>query len=302
MKEQIDSLANGKETETGIDLLLGIIHSMLVSEEPPEMSALSESIRGGEGFMAVYEQLCGIRELSCGLSKGDLTSSVANRGYVIENLKAVQVNLRHLTGQSKRIAQGDYSQTLDYLGEVSEAFNDMTQKLAFAKERLIEQANLDALTGVSNRLALDHFLARAFAHAKARSGKLSVLIVDIDHFKEVNDKYTHLAGDEVLKVVSRRLQKQTRATDCFARYGGDEFVAVLVESDLDACKRVCERMMDAITATPIMLHGQASIPVTISIGASEIRPEDSRYEDVLLRSDTALYEAKQTGRNGFCFK
>ncbi len=282
------------------ELALTQIRDLLVSRKWQEEAALSSRVAGDPLFQEVWQQMKDLRQLSIGLSKGDLSDRVKSRGYVVSNLKAVQANLRHLTWQSKHIAQGDYSQTVDFLGEISEAFNDMTEKLNLAKQQLMDQANLDALTNVPNRLALNEFLAAAFGRFQKNKDPMSLLLIDVDHFKQINDTYGHLVGDEVLRVVAKRLEKQVRGTDFFARFGGEEFVAALIKADNETSQIACARMLKAISGSPIILRDQQKIPVTISVGLSAAQPEDTRYEDILLRSDMALYKAKEAGRN--CYR
>lgn len=278
-----------------LETILGLLTKSkpgLPPELPPEMIENAE-------FIEICRQIQDLRQLSVKLSRGDLTGVAESRGFLISNMKAIQAHLRHIAWQAGRIAQGDYSQTLDFLGEISDSFNEMNQKLATVTKQLVEQANMDALTGVSNRLALDNFLTDAFNHARQQGKSMSIMVIDIDHFKKINDTYGHLVGDEVLKAVAKRLQKQIRLGDCLARYGGEEFVAVLMGTEVAAAKAACKRMLETISGNPIRVEGQKPIPLTISAGVSEMHPGDLSYEEVVKRSDIAVYAAKEAGRNRF---
>jgi len=147
---------------------------------------------------------------------------------------------------------------------------------------------------------MNRFLAFAFAEAQENQTELCVLMLDIDHFKEVNDTFGHSAGDKVLAEVAPRIQSQTRQTDFLARYGGEEFVVVLPETSMDIAHRVCNRILNCVRETPVVCDDGLNISVTISIGASQLHPEDNDSAQILARSDIALYDAKRSGRNRWC--
>ncbi len=166
---------------------------------------------------------------------------------------------------------------------------------------LSQQHNLathDGLTGVHNRLALMEALARDAAQARRSNTPLAVLMVDIDHFKAVNDQHGHLAGDAVLREVAQRAQRRLRHADLLARYGGEEFVALLPLTDAQGAVAVAEDIRQAIAVRPCVVHG-VPIPVAVSIGVCAAVPGAGAegVEALLAASDQALYEAKHQGRN-----
>lgn len=166
---------------------------------------------------------------------------------------------------------------------------------------LSQQHNLathDGLTGVHNRLALMEALARDAAQARRSNTPLAVLMVDIDHFKAVNDQHGHLAGDAVLREVAQRAQRRLRHADLLARYGGEEFVALLPLADAQGAVAVAEDIRQAIAVRPCVVHG-VPIPVAVSIGVCAAVPGAGAegVEALLAASDQALYEAKHQGRN-----
>lgn len=161
---------------------------------------------------------------------------------------------------------------------------------------LLRLATTDALTGVSNRRYAATRLEEAFERFRRYGSRAAVLMIDIDHFKRVNDRYGHVAGDVVLKEVARRMRDCLRNVDVLARWGGEEFMALLPETGEAAAVIAAGRIRDAIRATPIQA-GAHSIAVTVSLGVSGIRSGDAQAEVALKRADMALYAAKTGGRD-----
>lgn len=156
----------------------------------------------------------------------------------------------------------------------------------------------DQLTGLYNRLELLDMLVRSGAQSR-RSGKpLAMLMLDIDHFKRVNDQHGHLVGDEVLRQVAQRAQERLRRSDVLARYGGEEFLALLPDTDVAGAIVVAEAIRRGIEALPIVVGG-TPIPLTISIGvhAGVFGDNPDASDAMIAASDRALYQAKEQGRN-----
>jgi diguanylate cyclase (GGDEF)-like protein len=163
-------------------------------------------------------------------------------------------------------------------------------------ERLRMRAFVDALTGVWNRGAILDQLEREMDRARRTDEDLSLVILDIDFFKKVNDTYGHLAGDEVLKEICERLKASVRAYDAVGRYGGEEFVVVYPAADLTQATAQAERLRRAVEEQPFTLGGQPHT-LTISLGVTSIRGVEDVPEEMLQRADAALYQAKREGRN-----
>lgn len=158
------------------------------------------------------------------------------------------------------------------------------------------QATHDALTGIWNRSAILNLLSREF-HRKARSrGASGVLMLDLDHFKRVNDTYGHLAGDAVLREVGLRMQATLRSYDLVGRYGGEEFLIVLPDCTTDEVQRCAERIRSAVSREPIQAEGSL-IAATISIGGVVMDHSYPSATDVLRSADAGLYKAKDQGRD-----
>ncbi|MGB3388648.1 MAG: PleD family two-component system response regulator [Pseudaminobacter sp.] len=162
----------------------------------------------------------------------------------------------------------------------------------------IEMAVTDGLTGLHNRRYLDSHLHTLFDRAVARRRSLSVMITDLDRFKTVNDTYGHDGGDDVLREFARRLRKNVRGIDLACRYGGEEFVIVMPDTDAGIAEKVAERIRAEIARTPFVIGKDGrSLDITISIGVSSLRRGADTVEDLMKRADLALYEAKTGGRN-----
>lgn len=177
-----------------------------------------------------------------------------------------------------------------FLRRIDEANQDLVSQV----ERLRLRAFLDALTGVWNRGALFDLLARELERAQRTQEPLSVAMLDIDHFKDVNDTYGHQAGDEVLRELCERLQKSIRAYDAIGRYGGEEFVVVFPETQVAQAEAQGERLRRIVEASPFILGGGPRT-LTVSVGVATSGGES--MEELLSRADRALYRAKREGRN-----
>jgi two-component system, cell cycle response regulator len=162
----------------------------------------------------------------------------------------------------------------------------------------IEMAITDALTGLSNRRYMESHLGTLIEQAAARGKPLATLIIDIDYFKAINDTHGHDAGDDVLRDFAMRIKKSIRGIDLACRYGGEEFVIVMPETDMAVAAMVAERLRRRIAAEPFAIaQGTRHIPVTISIGIAGLRDKDDTAAALLKRADQALYRAKRDGRN-----
>ncbi len=173
-----------------------------------------------------------------------------------------------------------------------------TERLRDNVQMSIEMAITDALTGLFNRRYLESHLASLIEQAISRGKPLSALVVDIDYFKSVNDTHGHHAGDDVLREFALRIKRSIRGIDLACRYGGEEFVIVMPETDLAVAAMVAERLRRRIAADAFAIEqGARSIPVTISVGIAALRAKDDSAAALLKRADDALYRAKRDGRN-----
>lgn len=167
-----------------------------------------------------------------------------------------------------------------------------------AEEALRFQATHDALTGILNRKAVLDILERELLRSRRHSVSVGIVIVDLDHFKQINDQYGHLAGDAVLKAASHRLVDSVRGYDSVGRFGGEEFLVVLPECTVSVITDVAERLRLAIGSDPVVVEQGKPIPVTASMGVATTESDGVEDMGSLIRvADEALYVAKRSGRN-----
>lgn len=266
----------------------------------------SKELSSLEGYEILYKSLSEIRNAVLAVSAGDLAYPIQMKGYLSGAIKSMQASLRHLTWQTKAIASGDYTQRVDFMGEFSVAFNEMVRQLdetmrdlRLSEENLKKTARTDPLTGVNNRgYFLELFLAE-IERSRRYSRMLSVLMLDVDHFKSVNDARGHAAGDEALRCFTGVFHiSGLRQNDFSGRLGGEEFAIVLPETPLQAAAEAAERLRANVDKTPVTYDNQTFF-ITASIGVSQFRTGDD-LESLLNRADNAMYDAKKTGRNRVC--
>jgi diguanylate cyclase (GGDEF)-like protein len=187
-------------------------------------------------------------------------------------------------------------------GRLREADEEKAGLVARLREQAAElerQTREDALTGLSNRRHLDTLLSTEWERALRFGRALTVAMVDIDHFKDVNDRFSHAVGDEVLRTVARILRENTRGVDVVARYGGEEFCLILVETRADEAARLCDRLRGLI-ADHDWSAIRAGISVTVSIGVAGLHEGADAPDALLAAADVRLYAAKHAGRNRVC--
>ena len=303
---------------------------------PPELADI-------EGLPIVYEVLVELKEALKKFSTGDFDLLIKQRGTLVGYLKALQSNFRHLSWQCKSVADGDLSQRVDFMGELSSSFNRMTDSLTLqyhiieekqreltkltqklqlevkrkeeiaaalqVSEEMYRQKSLrDPLTGIYNRSYFFESASREMENLKRQEdGAACILMIDIDKFKQFNDSFGHLCGDQAIKMVTGCISRILRRSDIFARYGGEEFVLFLAGASLGAGTTIAERIRQTVAEQPSPAEGDSN-PITVSIGlcsvkSSKLNPLNSS-EKILMaaiaEADVALYAAKEKGRNAVC--
>ncbi|MGK0440934.1 MAG: diguanylate cyclase (GGDEF)-like protein [Pseudohongiellaceae bacterium] len=169
-----------------------------------------------------------------------------------------------------------------------------------AKEELLILSRTDKLTGLNNRGYWEERLNDEFSRNKRSKEPVSVVMLDIDHFKKINDTYGHSVGDDAIRYISKELLSQAREVDICGRYGGEEFTVIMPNTNIEGAKVFCERLRESVAANVLKSDGH-EVSYTISLGICEISEGGDSAHTWLVNADKALYEAKETGRNKTSF-
>lgn len=249
-------------------------NSVIDGELKRMMALLSASAKGTDQFGQNLSSF-----------SGEVTAAAsieALRGAV----QKIAEETRVVAAQNQKL-QNELEATSTQLSEVRSDF-----------ERVHKESQIDPLTEVGNRKFFDQEMARVLAEAREQQTVLSLVMVDIDHFKKFNDTHGHLIGDQVLRLVARTLVENLKGRDIIARYGGEEFVIVLPQTRLQDAERVANQLRASLATKQIRKRNSQEIlgVITISLGAAEYTANED-IEMLISRADAALYKAKQTGRN-----
>ena len=194
-----------------------------------------------------------------------------------------------------------FSMFLPSLALVAGSFSELRKRLLDANQKLLDLNHFDGLTGVKNRTYFNEKYDLEWRRSQRSNASVGLLMVDIDHFKQINDTYGHVGGDACLKRVAAIIREAARRpTDDAFRYGGEEFVVLLAATDSQGAAYIGEVIRGQIETSEIIFDGK-KIPVTVSIGVSAMVPESGVSSDALIvKADSALYQAKDSGRNRMC--
>lgn len=241
----------------------------------------------GKGLQYLDKAVKEVKHYSAEISKGNLSIEAPGRdNFLCENLKNIHANLNHLTWQAKQVAKGDYSQSVSYLGEFSEAFNTMTKQLKEREEELEEEAYRDKLTGIGNR----HLFHERAETMLATGKKIVFCYCDLDHLKYVNDYFGHQEGDQYLKHFVDIVKANIRPGDLFVRLGGDEFCIVFLNCSKEIMKKKFEHVYEVFCN-----EEDNDYPKSFSYGITELpeRHDIVSTEEILQRADEVMYEYKR---------
>jgi diguanylate cyclase (GGDEF)-like protein len=214
-----------------------------------------------------------------------------------------EVNSGHYRKIKLSYESVEFSSFVDKFNEMTEQLNKTTVSRDKCKKMVEDRtfelrklSSTDQLTCIANRRALFDRGAMEFFREERHGGSLSLILLDCDHFKKINDTYGHLVGDKVLQHICRVVEKQIREVDLLARYGGEEFVIILPHCNLKGAEENAKRIMLALAANPVVIDG-LSIKVTVSIGVATVLVTHSSFEQLLSDADKAMFNAKSKGRN-----
>lgn len=232
---------------------------------------------------------------------GGLQNSMLEAKDLPSLKQAVQARLDGLldTVDAYQRQRSEHEQQLsERLGTLVERVASLEQAASGMRDHLEEQRRIalhDPLTTLPNRAAWNERLELEVARQQRYGGQLSLAVLDVDHFKRINDSFGHLAGDRVLKIIANELRKRLRKTDFIARFGGEEFALLLPETPIEAGRQLLDTLRAGVESCPFHFKG-ARIQVTLSAGIASFAPNDSAGQ-VFERADRALYRAKESGRN-----
>jgi diguanylate cyclase (GGDEF)-like protein len=259
----------------------------VVGQVPLDAATLRRLSAGAaEGVQLVYVHPGGSQSVPAGRGTTvPLTNQVAVRAYLPSAIEQHRKNAAYL-----RVAEAGLLALLALMLLTLLLTRPLLRAFRWTEEQASE-ARIDALTGLANRRALEEILAAEISRAHRFAHQLAVVLLDLDRFKEINDSFGHAAGDVMLRAVSRLLTSLARQGDTVARWGGEEFVVVLPETDLAGAQRFAERLRRTIEA-----HAVGEMRTSASCGVATMLPEDN-VEELLGAADQALYQAKSNGRN-----
>ncbi len=329
--------ANQKSSPPASEALAGaselrdaLWHCLLTGRRPD----LPPHLEADGQITALFDYLMVLQKALSSLSRGNCSTPVQLKGYTAGVVKMLQSNFRHLIWKAGLIASGDFSQRIDFMGELSDAFNTMGIELAEAhakleaqkehlaslsedlnreiavriaaehdlrreEQRLRKLASIDPLTGIANRRHF-FYLAKKELDRSRRSGQPCCLaMTDLDNFKKLNDNYGHKYGDTALRRIAKILTSGIRAYDIVGRYGGDEFILLFSGADKGEACGTLQRLIRAIAEAGIS-PPDMNPPVAISCGLTEVDTQgegENTLHNAILRADAAMYSAKQQGGN-----
>jgi len=212
-----------------------------------------------------------------------------------EKINTQNILLEHKANEEVRLTKMVNDKT-DELSILNKKLEIELQEKMKLEQILLHEIATDSLTGILNRRAFFRACVKEINTAKRYRHDLTFIIIDIDYFKDINDKYGHLNGDIVLIDVVNTIKNTIRTTDIFGRIGGEEFAVLMPQTNLDDATQLAERIRSNIEKSEIFLEDQR-VNVTVSMGLSYLKTEDSIIQNILRRADEALFKAKKNGRN-----
>ncbi len=285
---QLETLENIKQFKSEVKdlfLKLGIIERVL-EEEKKELKniillmaeSLKEFLGSSDEFSKTIEEF---------VNKIQQTDDV-------DEIKKIKLELLKATENIKNKTENIHKKLTEADRMIKQAQEKM-KKLEEEMEKAKKQALYDGLTGAYTRAVFNDRIVKEIEKAKREGKKLCFMMIDIDHFKKINDTYGHQTGDLVLKILIKQIKKVIRDFDFLARYGGEEFCIILPDTDIKTANEIAERIRKKIEKTKFIYKGE-KFPVTISIGVTELNKNDNE-KTIIERADRALYKAKNSGRN-----
>jgi diguanylate cyclase len=276
-----------------VDLISEVTRNLVEMENfvTASYSNASEAYRGSEAFADTLES--NMQEITASLqtthSTDELKSLIASK---LEGIK--EKSKKKLQDDARRL--GKLAVEIKELKSQLKSMRTQISKAQRKAEQMKQVSLLDTVTGIANRRGYQKYIREKWAEYKLTKKAFSILMVDIDNFKGINDVFGHWAGDKCLTQLAKRLKVNLRGTDFLARYGGDEFIMVLLETEAHGAETVAQKMCEHVRQTRFLFRGER-IPLTISIGVSTVKETDQSINSMFERADRGLYKTKENGRN-----
>ena len=288
LREAIDAML--EKAEQFSDEINDMLYQRFCAEvDESALANLRDNLR--QLLIDVFSQVAQLTE-QAGEYESIVSKSVdkLSEGTSIEEIREV---VDDIIVETKKIGQSGRA-TKEKLKEATDELESLKKEFEQAKAAAL----VDFLTGIGNRKAFDLAVKGAVEDAVSNTEPLSLLLIDIDHFKRFNDEYGHIVGDEVLRLVAKKIKENVRGRDFVARYGGEEFAVILPGTPIYGAKTVAENIRQSFSEGKLKRVKTSEYlgTITISVGAAQYKPSES-VEDLVDRSDQALYLAKNTGRN-----
>lgn len=303
-----------------------------------ESCPIPDELEQFEEFTDIVQYLKTAQKHIASITRGEINVPIPQRGYTDTILQELQDNLRQVVLKARRVAEGDFSSDAGKMGEISETLDVMGKALQSALTRLERQkadlaelslnlqrevdarihveeslrleqirlqklASTDSLTGLANRRCFFQTALREIDRIRRTGSTACLAMLDIDHFKTLNDTLGHGAGDNALRAIAQTIASVIRPYDLVGRYGGDEFIFLFPETDTNVACSILNRLRDSVEQKRIET-GQGNGCLTVSIGLTVITPmpdsKDSVLDHAIARADEALYKVKQGPRNHIC--
>jgi diguanylate cyclase len=288
LREAIDSMID--KAEQFSDEINDMLYQRFCSEvEEGALTELRENLR--QLLIDIFSEVANLTEQAGEYE--DIVSKSVDKLSDDVSIQDIRSVVDEIIVETKKIGRSGKN-AQEKLQEATDELETLKQEFEQAKAAAL----VDFLTGVANRKAFDGAIKGSSEQAASASEPLSLLMIDIDHFKRFNDEYGHIVGDEVLRLVAKKIKENVRGRDFVARYGGEEFAVILPGTQIGGARTVAENIRSSFSEGKLKRVKTSEYlgTITISIGAAQFRPGES-LESFVGRSDQALYAAKEAGRN-----
>jgi diguanylate cyclase (GGDEF)-like protein len=291
--------------EGGDTMVAGLTHVLQVANLCADVFCSNAQGEQVQVFEAAVSDRLGLDSETCRSLIVNLHADIQEVAKVLDIQIPESLSYAQIVQQANQELTRLNLQAHQRMHEAEQSRREVSERLEVLEEsnrQLTQKANTDPLTGVYNRRFMEGFVEREIARAARFRRPLSVLFIDVDHFKQINDTHGHLVGDAILKQLAKLFGAATRDVDCLCRYGGEEFMLTLLETELWGASQLAEKIRRLVAAWKFKVDGQETIyHITVSIGVASMNPSRPVDKDLLIQmADESAYAAKRDGRNCVC--